>query len=252
VYVANDPIHQFKISKIFDFSLGGLQLPFTNSALFMLAAVAVLSLVMSWGLKGQLVPGRLQSVSEMLYGMIRTTVVNVIGEEGLKFFPLVFTLFGFVLACNMLGMIPYFFTVTSHISVTLALGLMVFAIVVGVGVMKKGPIGFLKMFFPPGLPWFMYILITPIEMISFLIRPFTLGVRLFANMLAGHMMLKVFAGFVVSMLAAGGGVMLLSVFPLIGIIGVTALEFLVAFLQAYVFAVLTCIYLNDAVHDHHH
>jgi F-type H+-transporting ATPase subunit a len=193
---------------------------------------------------GSLVPGRIQSVAEMAYEFIAKIVRENSGPEGMKFFPFVFTLFAFVLTLNMLGMIPYSFTVTSHIIVTFALALMVFLLVTIVGFIKNGP-GFLKLFVPSGAPiWLMPILIV-IEAISYLIRPISLSVRLFANMMAGHMMLKVFASFVVALGLFGGWL------PLLFMVPFTGLEILVAFLQAFVFAVLTCIYLNDALNMHH-
>jgi F-type H+-transporting ATPase subunit a len=252
--IASDPMHQFKLSTLVPFQVGGMQLDFTNSSLFMAVAVLLTIGLIAMGMsKAALVPGRFQSVIEMWHGLVAGIIRNIIGEEGMRFFPLVFTVFSFILMCNLLGMVPYFFTVTSHISVTLALGVLVFTIVVVTGIATKGVGGFLGMFAPSGLPWAIYPLLVPIEIISFLIRPFTLGVRLFANMLAGHSMLKVLAGFIPQLITwsavFGGAVGLLT---LMGIVAVTGLEFLVAFLQAYVFAILTCIYLNDMVHDNHH
>jgi F-type H+-transporting ATPase subunit a len=244
--VVNDPIHQFRLHDIFGpFNLGGYQISFTNSALFMAINVALITLVLSLAArKGELVPSRLQSVGEMWYSMIHNMVKNVLGEEGLAFFPLVFSLFSFVLIANMLGMFPYFFTVTSHVIVTASLAVIV------VGISKHG-LGWFKLFTPHGVPWYMLLAITPIEVISFLSRPISLGLRLFGNMLAGHIVLKVFAGFVVSMIAAGGIIAVSSVLSLGMAVALTALEFLVAFLQAFVFAILTCVYLNDALHPSH-
>ena len=205
-----------------------------------------------------LVPGRAQSVAELLYEFVAGMIRSTAGTDGLRFFPFVFTLFIFILMGNMLGMMPYFpapefhgFTFTSHIIVTFALALSVMAIVVGYGVYKHG-LKFFSLFFPAGVPWPLYILLTPIEIISFLSRPITLGVRLFANMLAGHILLKVFAGFIVMLGSVGALGVAGAVAPLIMVVALTALEFLVAFLQAYVFAVLTCIYLSDALHPGHH
>jgi F-type H+-transporting ATPase subunit a len=200
--------------------------------------------------KAELVPGRMQSVGEMWYGMIDNMVKNVLGEEGKKFFPLVFTLFSFVLIANMLGMFPYFFTVTSHVIVTVALALFVVGLVVGVGIYKHG-LGWFKLFVPHGVPIFILPFISLIEIISFLSRPISLGLRLFGNMLAGHIVLKVFAGFVVSLSALGIGGILGAIAPMAMAVALTALEFLVAFLQAFVFAILTCVYLNDALHPGH-
>lgn len=197
-----------------------------------------------------LVPSRMQSVSEMAYEFIASMLRDAAGTQGMRFFPFVFSLFMFVLVANLLGMFPYFFTVTSHIIVTFALALLVIGTVVVYGLMKHG-LGFLKLFVPEGIPGPLVPLVVLIEVISFLSRPISLSVRLFANMLAGHITLKVFAGFVTSLSALGalgiGGAIL----PLAMAVALTGLEFLVAFLQAYVFAVLTCMYLNDALHPGH-
>jgi F-type H+-transporting ATPase subunit a len=200
--------------------------------------------------RGALVPGRLQSLGEVWYEFIHNMVKNVLGPEGKPFFPLVFSLFSFVLAANMLGMFPYFFTVTSHVVVTASLAVFVVALVVVVGLAKHG-LGWFKLFVPHGVPVVILPFISLIEIISFLSRPVSLGLRLFGNMLAGHIVLKVFAGFVVSLGALGFGGILGSIAPLFMAVALTALEFLVAFLQAFVFAILTCVYLNDALHTHH-
>jgi F-type H+-transporting ATPase subunit a len=200
--------------------------------------------------KSTLVPGRLQSVGEMWYGLIHNMVNNVLGEEGMTFFPLVFSLFSFVLVANMLGMFPYFFTVTSHVIVTASLAVFVVALVIVVGLVKHG-LGWFRLFVPHGVPIAILPFISMIEIISFLSRPISLGLRLFGNMLAGHIVLKVFAGFVVSLVALGLGGIIGSLAPLLMAVALTALEFLVAFLQAFVFAILTCVYLNDALHPSH-
>jgi F-type H+-transporting ATPase subunit a len=196
------------------------------------------------------VPDRAQSVAEMLHDFIAGTLVDATGKEGMKFFPLVFSLFMFVLTANLLGMIPGFFTVTSHVIVTFALALLVIGTVVIYGFVKHGT-HFLGLFVPSGVPVWLLPFIVVIELISFLSRPISLSLRLFANMLAGHIALKVFAGFVVSLLAAGGALTILAPLPLLMAVALMALEFLVAALQAYVFTVLTCIYLNDALHPGH-
>jgi len=243
-----DPISQFEIKTLIDLPYG---LDFTNSTFFML--LGVLSIVLFFGLaarKKALVPGRLQSIGEMGYTFIADMIRGVSGEEGLKFFPFVFTLFFFILFANLIGMIPFAFTTTSHIAVTATLSVMVIAIVIGYGFFKHG-LGFLKLFAPAGAPLFVYPLLIPIEVISFLARPLTLALRLFANMLAGHITLKLFAGFALMLATAGG------VYPLVGVISfltgttLNALEFLVAGIQAFVFAILTVIYLNDALHPSH-
>ena len=246
------PIHQFQIFKIVPIEIGGLDFSFTNSSLFMFVAVLLAAGFLYFATASRsLIPGRAQSVAEMSYEFIANMLREGAGSAGMKFFPLVFTLFMFVLAANLLGMFPYFFTVTSQIIVTFALSILVIGIVVFYGFFKHG-FGFLKLFVPSGVPVVLMPLVIAIEVISFLARPVSLSVRLFANMLAGHITLKVFAGFVVSLGALGalgiGGAIL----PLIMTVALTALEFLVAFLQAYVFAVLTCMYLNDALHPDGH
>ncbi len=250
--MANDPIHQFQIKQLAGpFNLGGLEISFTNSALFMgIAVVGVTGILLAAAARGALVPGRLQSLGEVWYEFIHNMVKNVLGPEGRPFFPLVFSLFSFVLAANMLGMFPYFFTVTSHVVVTASLAVFVVALVVVVGIAKHG-LGWFKLFVPSGVPMVILPFISLIEVISFLSRPVSLGLRLFGNMLAGHIVLKVFAGFVVSLGALGFGGIIGSIAPLFMAVALTALEFLVAFLQAFVFAILTCVYLNDALHTHH-
>jgi len=249
--MANDPIHQFQIAKIIPIEIGGMDLSFTNSSLFMVAtavgAGAFLYLTTS---SRSLVPARLQSISEMSYEFIANMLRDAAGSHGMKFFPMVFSLFMFVLVANLFGMFPYFFTVTSHIIVTFMLALLVIGTVIIYGFMKHG-FGFLKLFVPHGIPGLLVPLVVLIEVISFLSRPISLSVRLFANMLAGHITLKVFAGFVTSLSAMGIVGVAGSVLPLAMTVALTALEFLVAFLQAYVFAVLTCMYLNDALHPGH-
>jgi F-type H+-transporting ATPase subunit a len=250
--VANDPIHQFQIHDLTSpLHIGGYDISFTNSALFMGATVAtVAGFLWFASRKAEMVPGRVQSIGEMWYGMIENMVNNVLGKEGKAFFPLVFSLFSFVLVANMLGMFPYFFTVTSHVIVTVALALFVVALVVAVGIYKHG-LGWFKLFVPHGVPIAILPFISLIEIISFLSRPISLGLRLFGNMLAGHIVLKVFAGFVVSLSALGFGGVLGAIAPMAMAVSLTALEFLVAFLQAFVFAILTCVYLNDALHPGH-
>ena len=246
-----DPIHQFQIQKWIPLELGGYDVSFTNSSAFMLATVAGASALLYFSTAGRsLIPGRLQSVSEMAYEFVANTLRDAAGTSGMKFFPFVFSLFMFVLAANLLGMVPYFFTVTSHLIVTFALAMLVMAVVVGYGFYKHG-FGFLNLFVPHGVPGILVPLVVMIEVISFLSRPISLSVRLFANMLAGHITLKVFAGFVVSLSAMGAVGIGGSILPLAMTVALTGLEFLVAFLQAYVFTVLTCMYLNDAIHPGH-
>jgi F-type H+-transporting ATPase subunit a len=244
-----DPMHQFEIKRLVPLAIGNLDVSFTNSAAFMLVAVALVTLFMTIGGGPRaLVPGRLQSMAEMAYEFVANMVRASAGTAGLRFFPFVFSLFMFVLFANMLGMIPYSFTVTSHIIVTFALAGFIFLGVTILGFITHGA-GFLSFFVPKGVPVVLLPLLVVIELISYFTRPVSLSVRLFANMLAGHTMLKVFAGFVVGLAAAG--LVPLAVAPLFLMVALTALEILVAFLQAYVFAILTCIYLNDALHMHH-
>lgn len=249
--MANDPIHQFHIVKWIPIELGGVDFSFTNSSAFMVATAVAAGAVLYAGTSQRaLVPGRLQSMSEMAYEFVANMLRDSAGKQGLKFFPLVFSLFMFVLVANLFGLFPYFFTVTSHIIVTFALAMLVIGTVVVYGFAKHG-FGFLKLFVPHGIPGVLVPLVVLIEVISFLSRPISLSVRLFANMLAGHITLKVFAGFVASLSALGAVGVAGAILPLIMTVAITALEFLVAFLQAYVFAVLTCMYLNDALHPSH-
>ncbi|MGE7470599.1 F0F1 ATP synthase subunit A [Bosea sp. NPDC003192] len=245
------PIEQFEIKPIVSLGkIGGSEIAFTNSALFMVAAVAIIVLLFVYGTRNRsLVPGRLQSLAEMGYEFVANTVKDSAGHDGMKFMPLVFSLFMFVLVCNMLGMIPGSFTVTSHLIVTAALAALVILTVIIYGIAKHGA-HFFGLFVPKGVHPLMLIILVPIEVISFVSRPISLSVRLFANMLAGHIALKIFAGFVATLLFAGGWA-ILSPLPLVLTIALIALEFLVAGLQAYVFAVLTCIYLHDALHPGH-
>jgi F-type H+-transporting ATPase subunit a len=250
--VANDPIHQFQIKNFTPpVEIFGHEISFTNSALFMGLTVAIVTGVLLMASKAPaLVPGRLQSIGEVWYQFIANMVQQVMGHEGMKFFPLVFSLFSFVLVANMLGMFPYFFTVTSHVIVTAALAVFVIGLVIVVGISKHG-LGWFKLFVPHGVPLVILPFISIIEIISFLSRPVSLGLRLFGNMLAGHIVLKVFAGFVTSLAAYGAVGVVGAIAPLFMAVALTALEFLVAFLQAFVFAILTCVYLNDALHPGH-
>jgi F-type H+-transporting ATPase subunit a len=249
----SSPIEQFEISKLVPINLFGIDASFTNSSFYMVLALSLISFFLISAMRqGALVPGRMQSMAELTYQFVADTVRENVGEEGMKFFPLVFSLFMFVLVLNILGMIPIpgvTFTVTSHIIVTAALALLVIGIVVGYGIYTHG-LGFFKLFVPSGVPAWLLPILVPIEIISFISRPISLSVRLFANMLAGHIALKIFAGFVGTLLAAGAWAVLAPL-PMMLTVALTALEVLVAVLQAYVFAVLTCIYLSDAVHGAH-
>jgi F-type H+-transporting ATPase subunit a len=239
-----DPMHQFEIKRIVPFEVFGFDASFTNSALFMVIAACLVTLFTLFAMrKGALVPGRLQSTAEMSYEFVANMVRDNVGTEGMRYFPFVFTLFMFVLVLNTLGLVPYSFTVTSHIIVTFALAAFIFIGVTLIGFIKHG-VKFLKFFVPSGVPFILLPLLVVIEVISYLTRPISLSVRLFANMMAGHTMLKVFGAFVVALGLLGGWV------ALAFMVAFTGLELLVAFLQAYVFAILTCIYLNDALHMH--
>ena len=247
-----DPIHQFQIQNLLTFGhIGGHEIAFTNSALFMLIALIVIAALTIGATSSRaLVPGRMQSVAEMSYEFVADTLRSSAGSEGMKFFPLVFSLFMFILVVNMIGLIPYTFTVTSHIIITASLALLVFTTVIVYGFAKHG-LHFFKLFVPSGIPIYILPLVTFIEVLSFVSRPISHSVRLFANMLAGHITLKVFAGFIVMLGSLGFLGSLGAILPLGLTVAMTALELLVAFLQAYVFAILTCIYINDAIHPGH-
>lgn len=252
IHKVADPMHQFEVQKWFELPpVFGYDISFTNAAGFMLLGVVMCIAFFGYAAsRSKMVPNRLQSMGEIGYGFVADMIRGTAGEEGLRFFPFVFTLFFFILFANMIGMVPYAFTTTSHVIITGALSLLVIGIVIVFGLWKNG-LKFFKLFAPSGAPWYIYILLIPIEIISFVARPLTLALRLFANMLAGHIMLKLFAGFAVTGITAGG--IGLAVAPLAFGMGVAlnALEFLVAGLQAYVFAILTCVYLNDALHPAH-
>ena len=244
------PLKQFEVQPIVDINIFGLDISFTNSALWMtITTIFIIAFFTIPFLKSKktnsvedLYPSRLQVASELGFNFISSLINDTIGKEGKKYFPLVFALFMFILFGNLFGMIPYSFTFTSHIIVTLALAMGIFIFVTALGFVKHG-IKFFGFFVIPGLPVYMLPLLIPIEVISYLSRPISLSVRLFANMLAGHTLLKVFAGFVSALGFFG-------ILPLVFIIALTGLEILIAFLQAYVFAILTCLYINDALHLH--
>ena len=250
--MAADPIHQFEIHKIFSLgTYGGHEIAFTNSSLYMVIAVLLIALLLVGATSGRsLVPGRMQSLAELSYEFVATTIRSTAGSEGMKFFPLVFSLFMFILVANIVGLIPYTFTITSHIIITVSLALLVFLTVVIYGFAKNG-LRFFKLFVPSGIPIFILPLVVFIEVFSFFLRPVSHSVRLFANMLAGHIALKVFASFIPLLAGLGIAGYAGAVMPLGMVIALTALELLVAFLQAYEFTILTCIYLNDAIHPGH-
>lgn len=239
------PLEQFAIQNLTAplFSIGGHPIAVTNSAVFMLGAVVVSAgLLMAGASKGALIPGRIQAMSEMFYEFIANMIRDNVGDGGRRFFPFIFTLFIFTLFGNVLGMIPYGFTFTSHIAVTFFMAIVVFLGVTLIGLAKHG-LHFFSLFFPHGAPLFTAPILIPIELVSYLSRPISLSVRLFANMTVGHVLLKVLAGFVVALGIFG-------VVPLAVLVAITALELLVAVLQAYIFTILCCIYLNDALHLH--
>jgi len=244
--MALNPMHQFEVYKIGpEISISGVNLSFTNSSFFMtVSAILILSLLFLGTKKKLLIPSKIQLITEMSYTFVAKMISDTAGSNAKSFFPFIFTLFMFVLFCNMVGMLPYSFTVTSHIIITFMLAAIVFLGVTIIGFMKHG-VKYLELFVPKGVPIVLLPLIVVIEIISYLSRPVSLSVRLFANMMAGHTMLKVFGGFVISLGLLGGWL------PLGFAVALTGLEILVAFLQAYVFAILTCIYLNDALNLHH-
>ncbi len=245
-----NPIKQFEIKPLIEIPVGGLDLSFTNSSLWMAIAVVVSTGLLTLAMrKKALVPSRGQIFAEMMYEFIAGMIRENIGPKGRQYFPLIFTLFMVVLLGNMLGMIPYSFTYTSHLSVTMALAFMIFFTVIIIGLFKHGT-HFFSLFVPPGVPMWLMPLVLPIEIVSFLVRPITLSVRLFANMIAGHIMLKVFAGFSAGMIGLGiWGVSALG--PMLFNVLLIGFEILIAFLQAYVFAILSCIYLKDTVEIDH-
>lgn len=247
-----DPIEQFQIRNLIPLlNIGGHQIAFTNSAAYMLIIVALAAaLFLAATARRAVVPGRLQSLAELSYEFVATTLRNATGTEGMKFLPFVFTLFMFILFANLIGLIPYSFTVTSQLIVTAILAVTVFLIVVIYGFWKNGW-RFVKLFVPKGVPVYFLPMIVPIEVLSFLSRPVSHAVRLFANMLAGHITLQVFAAFIIMLAGAGVLGVFGATIPFVMVILLLALELLVACVQAYVFAILTCIYLNDAIHPGH-
>lgn len=249
--MATDPIHQFQVNKLIPIEVGGVDFSFTNSALFMVLTVVGASAFLILSSRGRgLVPTRWQSAAEMTYEFVAGTLRESAGSEGMKFFPFVFSLFIFILFANLLGMVPYFFTVTSQIVVTAAMAMAVILTVLVYGLWRH-KLHFFKLFVPSGVPGALLPIVAAIEVLSFISRPISLSIRLFANILAGHITLKVFAGFVVALSSLGFVGVIGAILPLLATVALTALEFLVAALQAYVFAVLTCLYLNDAIHPGH-
>ena len=240
----HSPLAQFEIKRLVDIDIAGIDASFTNSSMWMVISIVAITAMLTLSMRGRaMVPGRWQSISELSYEFIANMLRDNVGSEGRKYFPFVFTLFMFILFANVLGLIPYSFTSTSHIIVTFSMAIVVFLGVTVIGIVRhKGK--FLSLFVPSGVPVFLMPLLIPIEIISYLTRPVSLSLRLFANMMAGHTLLKVFGGFVVALGMFG-------IAPLVFIVALYGLELIVAFLQAYVFTILTCLYLNDAVHLHH-
>jgi F-type H+-transporting ATPase subunit a len=245
-----DPIHQFAVEPIIRWHPFGIDVSFTNASLFMVLVVGAISFLMFVGTsKRSIVPGRLQSAAEMSYEFVASTVRLTSGTAGMQFFPLIFTIFMFVLFCNLFGLLPFSFSITSQIAVTFALAIMVITLVIGIGLYRHG-LRFLKIFAPSGVTPILLPFIVLVEIVSFATRPISLSVRLFANMLAGHITLKVMAGFVATLLGAGVAAIIAPI-PLIATVVLMAFELLVAVLQAYVFAILSSVYLNDAIHPGH-
>ena len=246
-----NPLHQFEINTIVPIKVGGIDASLTNSSVFMIVAVILVTGFFVLGVKSRaLVPGRLQSVAELAYEFVANMLRTNVGSEGRAYFPFIFSLFFFILMGNMLGMVPYGFTYTSHLAVTLGMAVVIFIGTTIIAFAKHG-IGFFGFFLPHGTPWYVAPLLVPIEILSYFFRPISLGLRLFANMTAGHTLLKVFAGFAAGFVASMGALGVLpAVIPMAATVALTGLEFLIAFLQAYVYAVLACIYLNDALHMH--
>ena len=244
--MAANPMEQFNVYRIGpEISLGDVDISFTNASLFMMiSALIIISIFFAGTKRKAIIPSKIQLLTEVSYTFIFKMISDTAGSKGKPYFPFIFSLFMFILFCNMLGMLPYAFTVTSHIIVTFALAATIFIGVTIIGFIKHG-LGYLKLFVPSGVPLVLLPFIVIIEIISYLSRPLSLSVRLFANMMAGHTMLKVFGGFVISLGVIGGWL------PLSFSVALTGLEILIAFLQAYVFAILTCIYLNDALNLHH-
>lgn len=238
------PLEQFEVNPIVPIDIGGFDVSFTNASLFMVINVALLTSFFLFASRGRsLVPTRLQSVAEIMYEAVANMIRDNVGSGGRKYFPFIFTLFMFLLTCNLVGMIPGSFTVTSHVFVTFGLAFVIFIGVTIIGIFTHG-LHFLRLFFPHGAPLWTAVILTPVEIISYLARPITLAVRLFANMTVGHVLLKVVAGFVAPLGIA------LGILPLGGLVAITALEFMIAVIQAYVFTILTCVYLHEALHLH--
>ncbi len=241
----HNPLAQFEVHKIFDLNIAGIDISFTNSSLYMvIATLTVIAFMLFSTRKKALIPSKLQVAAESIYNFVLDIIKGTIGDEGTKFFPLIFSLFTFILLCNMFGLTPYSFTATSHIAVTLSLAMIAFVTIVIFAIWRNGIGGFLHMFLPSGVPLWMAPMIFVIELFSFLIRPVTLSVRLFANMVAGHVLLKVVAGFIISL-----GV-IFGTLPFLFSVVMTGFELFVAVLQAYIFAILVCAYISETTKSH--
>lgn len=240
----HSPLHQFEIQSIIPIEIGGVNVSFTNSALMMVIGLVAISILFMVAMRSRLlIPSRAQGMAEVIYQFVGSIVKDTVGSEGLKYFPFIFTLFMFVMACNVIGMLPYSFTATSHIIVTFALAMVVFIGVTVIGFARHG-LHFLSFFLPAGTPWWLAPLMVLIELFAYLARPVSLSIRLAANMVAGHVLLKVIAGFAVAMGIQSGYI------PIPFMILLTGFEIFIALLQAYIFTILTCVYLNDAIHMH--
>jgi F-type H+-transporting ATPase subunit a len=250
----SDPIHQFVVIPLCEdcnWNLAGYDIDFTNSSLWMVIAAVFSITLLTLGMrKKAMIPGRSQMAVEVFYEFISKTLNENVGTKGRHYFPFVFTIFTFILTSNVLGLLPHSFTPTSHLIVTGALAVMVFVTVIGFGIYNHG-LRFFSLFLPPNVPWWLMPVIIILEVMSFFVRPLTHCVRLFANEMAGHMMLKIIIGFAVTAASAGGAWALLGLFPVLFDVGLLMFELFVAGLQAYVFAILTCIYLKDSVDIHH-
>lgn len=246
-----DPIHQFEIVRLFDVQFGTYDISFTNSSLAMVIGAIVSTLFLTYAMRERaLIPGRFQMTAELIYDFVAKMVRTNVGSHGLHYFPFVFTVFMFVLTGNLLGLIPYMFTYTSHLIVTGGLAIIIFMTVIGMGVFNHG-LHFFSLFLPANVPWFLAPVIVPIEIVSFFVRPITLSVRLFANMMAGHIVLKVVASFAVAAAGLGAFGPIIGLLPVVVNAAMMLFELLVAFVQAYVFAILACVYLKDSVELHH-
>lgn len=253
--MAHSPLAQFEVKKLYELpTISGIDMSITNSALFLILAVVTIGLFYGIAMrKREMIPGRMQSLGEVIYQFVFTIVEENAGKKGLKFFPFIFTFFLFILSLNLLGMLPYSFAPTSHIIITFGLGATIFVFVVLVNIFKQGPINFIKHFVPPGLPLWIVPVIFCIEIITFLSRPLSLAIRLAANIGAGHTLMKVMAGFVVPVGASiTVGTVIIGIFPMLFLIFMTGFEFFVAILQAYVFTLLSCLYLGEALVEHEH